>query len=220
LGTTQAGVLDLVCDRGHDLDCAGAGADHGHASAAEIVFVVPTSGVEELAGEALEALDVGPGRIDETAGTGDDDPRAEGLAACGRERPEALGFVETGVDDLGVESQVVAQLPLVGDRSQIGLDLACFGEAAAPGRDLLEGERVGVRGDVAGRARIGVVTPGSADVASPFEDREGIDPRLLELDRGSDAGEARADDRDREIGSVEVVHEISVFIRPLRTKAM
>jgi len=57
-----------------------------------------------------------------------------------------------------------------------------------------------VRRHVAGRARVGVVAPGAADLAGAFEDREGADAPLQQPDRGADAGKARADDRDRKLG--------------------
>jgi len=56
-----------------------------------------------------------------------------------------------------------------------------------------------VRGHVAGRAGVGVVAPGAADLFRALEDREGVDARAQELDRGADPGEAGADDRDREL---------------------
>ena len=82
-GTTHAGVRwntwsFSTCGAidGHHLHGAGAGADHRDALAGELVVVVPARGVEELAAEALEALDVGQRRIDEAADARDDHARA------------------------------------------------------------------------------------------------------------------------------------------------
>ena len=93
-----------------------------------------------------------------------------------------------------------AQLPLLDDAEQVGLDLARLGEKRAlqPGFGSKE-KRVDVGRHVAGRAGVGVVAPGAADLAGALEDREGVDAGAASADRGADAGEARADDRDGEI---------------------
>ena len=52
-----------------------------------------------------------------------------------------------------------------------------------------------MRGDVAGRARVGVVAPDAADPLGLLEDREGVDPGPLQGHREPDAAEAGADDR-------------------------
>ena len=57
-----------------------------------------------------------------------------------------------------------------------------------------ERERVELARDVAGRAGVGVVAPGAADVGALLDDDEVGLAVLLELDRGAEAGEAGADD--------------------------
>ena len=50
-------LLHVRLDLGDELDGGGAGADHGHALAGQVVVVVPLGGVERLALEALDARD-------------------------------------------------------------------------------------------------------------------------------------------------------------------
>ncbi|GAA3194639.1 hypothetical protein GCM10020255_095870 [Rhodococcus baikonurensis] len=51
-------MRDLLADGRHDLDGGGAGSDDGHALAGQIRVVVPARGVEDLALESVDALDV------------------------------------------------------------------------------------------------------------------------------------------------------------------
>ena len=113
-------------------------------------------------------------------------------------------LVEAGVDDLGVEAQVGTQLPLLDQAQQVVLDLVGRRELEAPVRLRLEGERVDVGGHVARGAGVGVVAPGAADLPGALEHREGADARLLEADGHADAGEARTDDGNGEVGAARV----------------
>ncbi len=67
---------------------------------------------------------------------------------------------------------------------------------------------------VAGRARVGVLAPGAADVVGLLEDGEGIDAGLLEVHAHGDAGEAGADDHDRKVArcQISVLHDADTII--------
>ena len=72
---------DVLDDLGHDLDGAGAGADHRDALAGEVDAVVPLRGVERGARRSSSrALELGDQRDVQTAGAGDQELRDE-LAA-------------------------------------------------------------------------------------------------------------------------------------------
>src|SRR5437762_11717510 len=65
-----------------------------------------------------------------------------------------------------------------------------------PVRLLLEREAVEEGRDVAGGARVGVVAPRAAEAVRLLEDRERVDPGLLQPDAEAEPREARADDRN------------------------
>src|SRR3546814_10454501 len=76
-------VLHPIDDARHDLDRAGAGADHADALAREIDRCVPARGVELRAGETLAAGNIGDVDAVELAGSDDQRGRAP-CAAIGR----------------------------------------------------------------------------------------------------------------------------------------
>src|SRR5439155_2058280 len=94
---------------------------------------------------------------------------------------------------------VPADVEVVGDAAQVGLDLRLHGERARPVRVAGKGERVEVRRDVALAAGVRVLAPGAADVAGTLEDDEVVDAHLLEPDGGAEAGESGADHRDGDV---------------------
>jgi hypothetical protein len=59
-----------------------------------------------------------------------------------------------------------------------------------------------MRRHVAGAARVGVVTPGAAEVGGPLEDQEVVDALLPEPDGGAEPAEAAADDGHAQVGPV------------------
>src|SRR5699024_12121021 len=85
---------------------------------------------------------------------------------------------------------------LQGHLADVGLDLRLAGERPRPLAVGREGERVQLRGHVAGRSGIGVVAPGAADLAAALDDEEVFLAGLVEPDRRTQAGEAGADDQD------------------------
>ena len=72
------------------------------------------------------------------------------------------------------EHQVAAEVEVVGDRLQVGEDLRLIGVGAAPRPVRRERERVQVALDVARRARIDVLPPGSADAVGALDDHQVI----------------------------------------------
>src|ERR1700761_9249398 len=81
----------------NDLNAGRAGADdadalvrkagHRMALVAPGVLIVPATGVEGVAGEALDAGDAGKLRVAEEPGTGNHEARGDPVAAVGRDRP-------------------------------------------------------------------------------------------------------------------------------------
>src|SRR5439155_11456011 len=103
--------------------------------------------------------------------------------------------VERGVAHLGAEADARAQPVFVGAVAQIGEDLGLRREAARPVVLGLERERVEVRRNVAGRARVAVLAPAAADLVGFFEDDEVVDARAPERDGHAEPAEAGPDDR-------------------------
>ena len=123
------------------------------------------------------------------------------LAALRAQPPLAGRLVEARGRDLAAEADVRDDPVLLRGAVQVLADLGLARELVRPLRVGLERVAVEVRRDVAGRARVRVVVPGSADPRRLLEDRERVDPGLLELDPHAEAGDACAEDRDAELGS-------------------
>src|SRR5207248_1890872 len=94
------------------------------------------------------------------------------------------------VPDLVRDAVLVRAVP------QVRQDLVPGREHPGPARVLLERERVQVRRDVAGAARIRVVPPGTAEVAGLLQDDEVLAACLLELDPHAQPGKPGPDDHD------------------------
>src|SRR5919198_1372549 len=83
--------------------------------------------------------------------------------------------------------------------ANVVLDLVLRRERSRPVRVELERVRVEMRRDVAGRARVGVVTPGPADLAAPLENEEVVAAVFAQPDGGPQAGEPAADDEHLDV---------------------
>jgi len=64
--------------------------------------------------------------------------------------------------------------------------------------------------DVARRARVGVVAPGSADLAAPLDDDEVALAGLGQLDGRAEPGEAAAGDEDLDVTQFRGGHAITL----------
>ena len=186
-------VVDLLGDLGHDLDRGGAGADHGDPLAGQVVVVVPARGVEDLALEGLDALDLRQPGLREPAGAGDHDVGGD-IAVVGADQPDLLVLVPGEVQDRDPEPEPVEHPGLLGGALEVGLDLRLRGERARPVGVGREAEGVQLAGHVAGGAGVGVVPPGAADGVALLHDDEVGEAVLVELDGGAETGEAGTHD--------------------------
>ena len=85
------------------------------------------------------------------------------------------------------------------DVFEVRLQLRLLGEILSPVVGRLEAVAVEMVSDVDACARIGVLPPGSADAGILLDDGVG-NARLLQPDRGEQAGLAAADDDDGKLG--------------------
>ena len=189
-------VLDDRLDRRHDLDRAAAGPDHRHPPAGELDVVAPSRGVEGRAVEALEPRDRGNARTRELAARGDQDV---GLvrARAGLQHPPAALVVPLGTLHVRAGADLVQHAMTARDVLDVVLDLGLRRVAARPARVGREGELVQVRGDVAGRAGIGVVVPHAADSLAALEHGHVVVPGPAQHHDRGDTGKAASDHRDR-----------------------
>ena len=137
----QAG--DVFDDLGHDLDRAGAGADHRDTLAGDVDVVVPLRRVERraVAGQVVvEAVELGDQRDVQSAGTGDQELCDELAAVVGEHVPALLVVVPLGPVDVRTEPDVAAQPVLLGDPEEIVLDLGLERPHVRPVRFRFEGE--------------------------------------------------------------------------------
>jgi hypothetical protein len=131
-------------DRG-GLDAGGAGADQPDALAGEVHAVMrPAAGVVPMAGEAIQARQLGHVRRRQAADGGDQEARGETLAGFGRDLPPVGGFIVTGAGDAGAELDVGPQREPVGDVVEVAHDLRLLRIALAPVPFLLQLLREGI----------------------------------------------------------------------------
>ena len=187
---------------GRDLESAGARADHRDALAAQVDRVVPLRGVERRAGEVLLPVDVGrwgrlswPDRADHRARR---QRRRRAVAVARAHGPRRGVVVPRRLGDLGLPPHVPADVVLVHDGLEVGLQLGLFGEEVRPLIGRLEAVAVEVIADVDPRAGVGVLVPRAADACVLLHDGE-RDAGLLEPDAGQQSGLAASDHDDREV---------------------
>ena len=188
-------LTSLTRDAGNELDRAGSDADDADPFTPEVVVVIPAGRVEggslELA-EAGDVRNVGPVQLSEPA---HHDVRLVTITDGRRERPPA-GLLGPGhLGDLGLEPQVRTQFEPGHQRLEVVEDLGLFGELPGPVGLGREREAVEVRRDVAPRARIAVVPPGSPHPVGLLEEGEGVASGEFELDRHRQPTRAPTDDR-------------------------
>ena len=116
--------------------------------------------------------------------------------------PQAGVGVPVGPGRLGAEAQVGAGTDVGRAALEVVADLGLRREHSRPLGVEGEGERVEVRLDVAGAARVVVVAPGAADGVGALQDQEVVVTRLLQAVGHGQAGEARADDDDVVVGTL------------------
>src|SRR4029077_4806493 len=114
--------------------------------------------------------------------------------------PQRLRVVEVGAEHLGLEPDPAAQAVLVDGGFGVGLQLVPGRVGARPVGALLEGELVRERRNVNGDTGIRVPVPGAAWSVACLDHQVVTEVRLVELDRGTDAGKAGADDDGVVIG--------------------
>ena len=183
----DADLLHDRSDRWQHLDCRGASSDQRNPLAGEVMLMVPTSGVQDLAGELLHALDVRHSRVGQRAAAAEDEARANDPTG-GVQFPHVLLLVPDRALHVRVQADSGTQAVLVDEPIGVRLQLMPGSVGSRPVRVGLEGQRVVRRRDVDGDARIGAVPPRPPDVVSPLDHRE-VDSGLGELDPRADPGE-------------------------------
>ena len=128
------------------------------------------------------------------AAGGDQDVGLDLVAAGNLQPPAARLLVEGGTFDVAAETGLVEHAEAARDALEVGLDLVAWREASRPIGVGSERQRVQMRRDVAGGARIGVGAPDPAEPVAALEDHEVVDAAARELDGGGDATEAPSDD--------------------------
>ena len=161
---------DPWLDLRHDLDGGRPRADHRHALALEGMVVVPAGGVEDCPLEAVYSLDVGQLGLAQRARPGDQHVGRQ-LAAGRLDAPPLDVGLPSRRGDLVAVADVSIDVMLAGDAAQVVPYLRLGRVRPAPVWVGCERERVEVRGDVAGAARVGVVAPGAPQYPRPAQAR-------------------------------------------------
>ena len=184
-----------LADARHDLHRRGAGAEHRHAPAGQVVVVGPPTRVERGALEPLESGQLGHGRLAQQTGRGHEDAGGE-PAVRGLDLPARPLVVPARSEQLAIEPDVRQDAEAAGAVVQVVLDLLAQRVCGGPVRLRSERERVEVRRDVALTARVRVRLPRAAQVGRALEHDEVVAAGALEPDRRTQSTEAGTDDRD------------------------
>ena len=185
-------------DGGDELDCRRARADDGDPLAAEVVVVVPGSGVKGLPLEALETGEGRDARLAQRADGADEDVGRERTTG-GAEVPPRRDGVPGGLFHGVMKAEVRAHAEAVRARLEVRADLGLGRVRAAPVGVPCERERVEVRFDVARAPGVGVVAPHPSELPGALEDEEVLLSTLLQADCRPEAAEAAACDGDVDV---------------------
>ena len=90
-----------------------------------------------------------------------------------RTSPVALGFAERGVEHLGAEADVLAEVERIGGITEVVEQHLLLREALRPIRPLEERVAVQVVGHVDATTRVAILEPGAADVVVLLDDDVG-----------------------------------------------
>ncbi len=216
------------------LDSRRAGPDNGDALVGELVqisvgiaagvSVVPSTGVEGVPFEAVDAGDPGKFRPVQRPIGHDYESRAHPIVAVGGNDPSALVFIPGDRFDRGLKAGVAIEIELFADATRVGQDFRREGVLLL--RDvagLLEQRQIYVRLNIALRTGIAVPVPGAAEVATFLDDADILHTGLAQTRAGKEASEAAADDQNvnrvgqrrasesrRDVGIIDVVAVVAL----------
>ena len=179
-----------------ELHGARSNADDPDPFAGDIVRVVPACGMPIVALEVVDTGNARPHELVEHANCADDDLRAECPAVMRGDVPHIALVTPMQRSDAGAEPDMSSHVVLVGDLVQVFENFSLAREWLRPVDFRFEGERIEVRLHVAFRARIAVPEPRAADTVTLLEDHVIVDPGLIQMDPGTQAGGTGADDDD------------------------
>ncbi len=123
-----------------------------------------------------------------------DDLGRELPAVGGGESPVTGLLIPDEGRDLRVELDLFFELVLVGHALHVGEDFGLRGVRPRPVPVLGEGKGIEMRRHIAGAARVGIVTPRTAQRRRLLKDHEVIPARLEQPNRDTHAGKAGAED--------------------------
>ena len=164
----------------------------------EVDVVVPLRGVEQVAAEGLDALDVRQLRGGQPAG-GVDQRGAGQLAGRRTDPPHHRLVVPVGPEQLDAEVEAVEHAGLGRHLLEVGEDLGLRRVRVGPVRVRREREAVEVARDVTGGTGVGVGPPGAAQCLVLLDDQEVLTV-FLEPPGQAHAAEPCADDDVLDVG--------------------
>src|SRR5260370_17759967 len=183
------------------------------------VSVVPSTGVEGVPFEAVDAGDPGKFRPVQRPIGHDYESRAHPIVAVGGNDPSALVFIPGDRFDRGLKTGVAIEIELFADAARVSQDfrrkrILLFRDVAG----LLEQRQIYVRFDIPLPTRLTVPVPAAPHVATFLDDADILHTGLAQTRAGKEASEAAADDQNvnrvryrrasesrRDVGIIDVV---------------
>ena len=190
-------VTGLGLDARHELDRAGAGAEHRDALAPQVDRVVPLRRVEGRSLERAQPGQLGDRGSRELAHGRDDDVGVDAFTGRRLEVPDGAFFVVRRRAHLDPCPHEVEHSLLTGGSFDVREDLVLAGVAVRPPGVGRERPRVEGRGNVARCVGVGVLAPHATDAVCLLQDRDVAVAGSLQLHGGAEPTEAGTDDGDR-----------------------
>ena len=187
-------LADFIGYSRHELDRRGARSDDTDTFALKGDRVVPGGGVEDGNLQVLLSRKVRKSRSTQLPDGADQQPRCQLPPIRKRDSPVVCPLVKSGTPNFRSEENMIANAAFVGATLKIGVNFRLNRKHARPVRVRREGERIEMRGDITGRARINIVTPDATDRVRLFQNDEILDAALLQAMRHPDAAKAGSDD--------------------------
>ena len=219
-------VLGVLPQEGNALNGRGAGADDAHTLIRKLmqialviaagVRVIPAGGVEAMALKAIDARNLRQLRPVSGARGLDQEARVEHVPPVRGEAPALSVFLPSRILHPGLEERELIKAEVLPNPASVLEDLRSKGIFLLRHVARFFQERqVAVGFDIALGAGVTVPVPGSAEIASGFDEQHVLDAPLLQPGRGHKAAEAASHDHHVDValkGLPRRLHRVGVFV--------
>ena len=154
---------------GHKLDSAGAGTHHSNALSTQVNVMTPMAGVKSLPGKGGYPGNIRQSRLVQRAGCQHHMAGIQSGLSGQLDLPAGLRWKPSHALHVASEPDQGAQLVLVGNPQNVGLNLGLLRVGPGPVRIGLERKRIQVRRHIACATGVDVIAPGTAHLLTALQ---------------------------------------------------